>query len=228
MDLLRIMIYSPRCLLLYDLGDIPGSESIQSLNTIFFDSHRVMWVGTSNGLFILDDQNLSFLDPDHVFPALTDEKRLILNEDITAIYEDYQNDLWIGAGSLLSRIDRSTGEIERFHHEFENPNSILGEQITGIHGNQSGQFWISYLNEGVTRINIKTSNFKSFKYRPDQMNSLGGRSVRSVHKDEKGYLWVGLYNDGLDRIDPVSGKISHFRHSIQMSKAVLNPTISLH
>jgi signal transduction histidine kinase/DNA-binding response OmpR family regulator/streptogramin lyase len=132
----------------------------------------------------------------------------------------------VASGSTLRRIDRNTGSVELLSHDLDNQNSILDEQITGIHGNQSGVIWLTYLNEGISRINIRTQNFRSYRFRSDQSQGLGGNTVRSVFKDPSGVIWVGLYNDGLDRIETGSGKITHYQFNPEDDRSICSNYIS--
>jgi signal transduction histidine kinase/ligand-binding sensor domain-containing protein/DNA-binding response OmpR family regulator len=215
-----------RFLQITNISDIPGPVPISRLNTIFFDSEGLCWVGTPEGLFIFDVDQYCFLDPGSFLPGQHVPLERQLRQNITSIYEDYQQDLWIASGSVLCRIGRETGEIQMLEHEFDNPNSILDEQITGIHGNQTGIIWVTYLNEGFTRITIKTENFQAYRYRKNHTDGLGGNTVRSVFKDREGFIWVGLYNDGLDRIDPPAGSIAHFKHDPYNPNSICSNYIS--
>ncbi|MFO7670489.1 MAG: two-component regulator propeller domain-containing protein [Bacteroidales bacterium] len=236
MDSTSLWIIADQVLKKYDLEknllsffpvqDIPSSKPIQRLNTILYDSKGLCWIGTSTGLFVLDEANLSFLDYESVFTDIPKNREDILHSDITAIYEDFRSDLWIASGSRLQRIERKTGTTQLIQHEFDNPNSILDEQITGIHGDRMGTLWITYLNEGISRINIRTRDFRSYRYRPGQARSLGGKTVRSVFLDQRGFLWLGLYNNGLDRVHPVSGKISHFKEQPGINNSICSNYIS--
>jgi len=204
--------FDRRVLTITNINDIRSPVRIRRLNTLYCDSEGVCWVGTSDGLFILDEEEGSFFDP-----ALRLFQRDMIHggfvrEDITAIYEDYQENIWFASGSTLRRIERSNGEVEFLSHDLDNPNSVLDEQITGIHGNRSGIIWLTYLNEGITRINIRTQNFRSYRFISDQKLGLGGNTVRSIFRDQSGTIWVGLYNDGLDRIETHSGRITHYKH----------------
>jgi signal transduction histidine kinase/ligand-binding sensor domain-containing protein/DNA-binding response OmpR family regulator len=215
-----------RFLQITNISDIPGPEPISRLNTIFYDSQDLCWVGTPEGLFIFDDEKYRFLDPGLFLPGHRGSQGGQLGQNITSIYEDYKKDLWIASGSVLYRIGRETGEIQKLQHEFENPNSILDEQITGIHGNQTGIIWVTYLNEGFTRLTIKTEDFHSYRYRANPEEGLGGNTVRSVFRDRDGFIWVGLYNDGLDRIDPFTESITHFRHDPKNRNTICSNYIS--
>jgi signal transduction histidine kinase/ligand-binding sensor domain-containing protein/AraC-like DNA-binding protein len=207
------------------LPDIPAPEKIERLNVIYRGSGERIWLGTSAGLFLLDENNLKIINPPFRQKAEYSAERTP-DQNITAIYEDYRDDLWVGSGSELQRIDPATGSIQKLRHETEYYNSILGEQITGIHGNRSGIIWVTYLNEGFTRINIKTMNFRSYRHNPVNPGGLGGNTVRSVFKDPGGTIWVGLYNDGMDRIDPATGKVSHFKHDPGRSNTICSNYIS--
>ncbi len=198
---------------LSDVGDIPAPVSIQRLNTLFYDSGKNCWVGTSEGLFLYDETNNVFLDPAGkglIAPAFSS---LFTGKGITSIYEDYKHDLWIASGTQLYRLERQSGTVETLRHEMDNPNSILDGQITGIHGDRhSGIIWLTYLNKGITRINIRNRNFRTYRFRTGEQDGLGGNTVRSIFKDDSGVIWVGLYNNGLDRIDTRTGRITHYSH----------------
>jgi signal transduction histidine kinase/ligand-binding sensor domain-containing protein/AraC-like DNA-binding protein len=218
--------FETRFLQITNISEIPGPETISRLNTIFYDSDGICWIGTPEGLFIFDDEKYCFLDPYSFLPNHRSSKEGQLGQNITSIYEDYQKDLWIASGSALYRIGRETGEIQKLQHEIENPNSILDEQITGIHGNQTGIIWVTYLNEGFTRMMIRTENFHSYRYSANRSEGLGGNTVRSVFKDKEGFIWVGLYNDGLDRIDPFTNSITHFEHEPDRPTTICSNYIS--
>ena len=207
------------------ISDIPSPVPIERVNVIYCDSDGNLWLGTSAGLFLFDARNFRILDP-HMFIEHPSEESGPLTQNITAIYEDYRKDLWVASGSTLVRIDLTTGDVRQLRHEIENYNSILDEQITGIHGDHTGIIWVTYLNEGLTRINIKTKNFRSYRYNPVGQTGLGGNTVRSVYKDERGVLWVGLYNDGLDRIDIQSGVVSHFKQDRGKGNSICSNYIS--
>lgn len=215
-----------KLLTIKSIQDIPGPVPVKRLNTIYYDSEHICWLGTSDGLFIYDEEHDRFLDPDSYVPWSNALQRSISNRNITAIYEDFRKDLWIASGALLFRINRVSGHVQVLKHEIDNPNTVLDEQITGIHGNHSGIIWVTYLNKGFTRMNIQTRNFGSYRFRVDRDDGLGGNSVRSVFKDPAGFIWVGLYNDGLDRIDPSGRKISHFRYDPLDTRSICSNYIS--
>ncbi len=231
-----LLIITDRAIKKYDLtnklltitgiGDVPSPVEIGRLNTIFYDSDRICWVGTSDGLFIFDEDQGCFVDPVSRYFKHDAALEPLLREEITAIFEDFKTDLWVASGSTLRRINRQTGRVETLRHETDNSNSILNEQITGIHGDQSGIIWLTYLNEGFTRINIRTQDFRSFRYRENLNMGLGGNAVRSIFRDPAGFIWVGLYNDGLDRIDTRSGNISHYKYDPTQTGGICSNYIS--
>lgn len=201
-----------KILTIKDIEDIPGPVEIRRLNTVFYDSENICWVGTSDGLYIFDEEQLCFIDPAAKYFLDTGSRPHLNSEEITAIYEDFRKDIWVASGSTLWRIDRTSMEIEILNHDLDNPNSILDAQITGIHGNRKGIIWLTYLNEGFTRIKVKRQPFRSYRYTGDMAEGLGGSTVRSLFKDLEGVIWVGLYNNGLDRIDTETERITHYEN----------------
>jgi ligand-binding sensor domain-containing protein len=58
-----------RVLAITNIEDIPSPVRIRRLNTIFCDSEDICWVGTSDGLFIFNEDQGSFVDPaSRIFP----------------------------------------------------------------------------------------------------------------------------------------------------------------
>ncbi|MDF1573441.1 MAG: two-component regulator propeller domain-containing protein [Bacteroidales bacterium] len=127
-----------RTLTITNVQDIQSPVDAGKLNTIYVDSKGICWVGTSGGLLKFDEHKISFTQPELNFSKHPGSTRKRFNANITSIYEDYNNDLWVASGNVLSRIDRTTGNIQMLEHETENKNSILKEPITGIYGNRSG------------------------------------------------------------------------------------------
>jgi len=215
-----------KLLTIYNISDLPAPEPIYRLNTIYYDSKGICWIATSEGLFILDEDKMQFKNPDFNLFMNKDETGGITDRNITSIYEDFRNNLWIASGSTLFKITRDNHKIQVLRHETDNVNSLMDAQITGIFGSGSGIIWITYLNEGCTRININTNNFMSYRYKADRSLGLGGKTVRSVYKDQKDFIWLGLYNEGLDRINSRTGEITHFRHDLNVPGTICSNYIS--
>ncbi|MGW8316734.1 MAG: response regulator, partial [Bacteroidales bacterium] len=235
-DSTALYIISDRTLKRYDLvnkiltftsiEDIPGPVEIRRLNTIFYDSENICWVGTSDGLYIFDEEQVRFIDPVEKYYLDLGTRKHMNSEEITAIYEDFRQDIWVASGSTLWRIDRNSREVEVLIHDLDNPNSILDAQITGIHGNRTGIIWLTYLNEGFTRIKVKRQPFRSYRYTGDDTGGLGGNTVRSLFKDREGIIWVGLYNNGLDRIDTKTKRITHYENDPGNPRSICSNYIS--
>ncbi len=77
------------------------------INTIYQDSHYLLWIGTNNGLYVYDPEN---------------EKEYILNkstglgdEHIQSIIEDENYALWIGSKNGLLQIAPQLREEQKYH-----------------------------------------------------------------------------------------------------------------
>lgn len=215
-----------KILTIKNIEDIPAPDIIRRLNTVFYDSENICWVGTSDGLYIYDEDQVRFIDPVKIYSLRDGNSDHSFSEEITAIYEDYQQTIWVASGSTLRRIDKASGSVEILTHDLDNPSSILDAQITGIHGNRTGIIWITYLNEGFTRMKVRRENFRSYRYRRENARGLGGSTVRSLHKDSDGMIWVGFYNNGLDRIDTRTEQITHHQHDPGDAKSICSNYIS--
>jgi ligand-binding sensor domain-containing protein len=161
--------------------------------SILEDSKGNMWFGSiGSGVYYFDGKD---------FQNFTTKEGLPNNE-ITSIYEDQANNIWLGTNGGLSRYDGKT-----FQNFMLTEDSIVEDkagktvpnftrppnEVNSIIEDNTGTFWFAtrgntYLYDG------KTFTIISLKDKPFT-------NVRSLIEDKKGTIWLGG-NDGLWRYDP--------------------------
>ncbi|MBK7446270.1 MAG: hypothetical protein IPJ45_09655 [Ignavibacteria bacterium] len=65
-------------------------------NTLSVDSYNRLWVGTMNGLYILDKDSIRVLNTQTGLPS---------NEILSLFYDNEKNSMWIGSPGGLSSVD---------------------------------------------------------------------------------------------------------------------------
>jgi signal transduction histidine kinase/streptogramin lyase len=121
---------------------------------------------------------------------------------ITALYQDSNNDIWLGEwDSGIYRLNGSTGIFEQKATDREGRNILTGTMIQKILEDRPGCLWIG-TEFGLNYYNVKTNKNIQIVHDPENNNSLSGNSVQSnaVIKDKEGNLWVGVWSGGLNRI----------------------------
>ena len=178
-------------------------ETVPSINgwpndpvrSIRQDRGKRIWIGTDHGLL-----SYNAIDVDHghnrreqisayntgQFYNYTTSLGLSDNF-VRAIFEDSQNNLWVGTSSGLNRFVDG-----HFRAELNN-RDLPYDQINTIFEDSWGNIWIGS-REGLVRLTVKPF----FVYTKRQ--GLSHNNVKSVLEDHLGRLWVGTWGGGLDQI----------------------------
>ena len=177
------------------------------INTIFEDSYGKTWVGTDDGLIMIDKKNSGVI----IFK--NDPKNLgsLGYSNIKTIYEDNRKNLWIGTGGGgLNLFQREKKEFLRWESEPGNQNSIGGIDINTILEDNSGILWIGTAINGIEKVSINERKFIHYFYNPNTENSLVYNSVRAIYKDDDEKIWIGTDN-GMSCLDRKLGVFTNFR-----------------
>ncbi len=194
---------------------VPFPIREKHITSLFVDSNFDLWVGTRNGLALLDRDNDTFLyftnNPRHA-DSLADNQ-------ISAIFEDRSRILWIatyGGGASRFPLDRQWFAHLRFH-----PGKKIGLPHPAVQslGHSDGDgIWIG-TERGLARWDAGTAAYAGIPAAlatgpaSDESPSATGSApnINRVMKDDKGRLWLATRGEGLLRHDH-DGAVTVFRH----------------
>jgi ligand-binding sensor domain-containing protein/signal transduction histidine kinase/DNA-binding response OmpR family regulator len=192
---------SGRGIVKYNRGD--DSFTSYGGGIIFFiyeSSDSIIWVGTSDGLKVLDRKSKK------IMPASSEQIQLSAIENLITsnVYEDSRRNLWIVNSGGIFFLDKKSGElknIESFHVPYldHRIGKILEDRNGDIWtGTSNGLYVFRYRNDGL----VEQRNDLRI---PDELN----KSIFSmcINKDQS--IWVGKM-DGLALFDPVKGTCKSF------------------
>lgn len=120
------------------------------INCLLCTHNEKLYIGTYDGLGCLDIPTMNFVSTYNI-------NRLLPGEAIYSLYEDEENDIWIGTSQGLKCLSPTTGEIVCYTMEDGLPNN----SISAIKGDTNGNLWIS-TNFGLSRFNKQTQTFVNF------------------------------------------------------------------
>ena len=124
--------------------DSNGSISGNRISCIFEDSEKRLWVGTFNGLNLMQDENkglfIHFVN--HPGDTLS-----ISNNKITCLYEDSGHRLWIGTRHGLNQL--ISPEKGFIHYALQE--GLPSNSIKSIEEDTRGNLWVS-TNKGIAEI----------------------------------------------------------------------------
>ncbi|MEO1011114.1 MAG: two-component regulator propeller domain-containing protein, partial [Bacteroidota bacterium] len=116
---------------------VDGKPFDINANVIFQDAVGFMWIGTNNGLFRYDAQDII----EYQFNVF--DKRSIPNNTVNSILEDDFGNLWIGTESYLVFFDRAKEEFHGFYKD--TTASVLGKSA-------KGNIYVNLWKSGLIRV----------------------------------------------------------------------------
>jgi streptogramin lyase len=118
-------------------------------------------------------------------------KTSISNNFVIPIYEDEENNLWVGTGLGLDKMSPSTGEFSHYKIYPEDTVPAGKNLVTCIAVDNNKNLWTgNWSGGGVNLFNTKTHRFKNY---------LEGQSILGLCVTDNGTLWAGSTVNGLFR-----------------------------
>ncbi|TXB65772.1 SpoIIE family protein phosphatase [Vicingus serpentipes] len=177
----------------FDMSYRINSFMLQPLITALeVDKSNNLWVGTTDGLVYYEINN-------QLSNRLTQDNGLAGN-DITAIYCDSKNKIWVGArGKGISTIDGV--DIQKLDLNIKiSPTSIIEDQ--------KGNIWIGTEGKGVIVYNGKKVIAKY-----GSKDGLLSDYISLLNIDNEGAIWIGT-NKGLNKFNPVDQKFYSYNQKM--------------
>jgi hypothetical protein len=100
---------------------LPGSLPSDTINYLFEDSKKRLWIGTRNGLAVYQPETDNF----RIFRHNSANSASISHNNITAILEDADGKIWVGTENGLNQWQESTGTFKRFFFSPKESNYCL-------------------------------------------------------------------------------------------------------
>lgn len=163
------------------------------------DQQRRLWVGSDGGLALFDlvaEQFEPFSKQTQMGTEIT--------TNVTSIYADSDNNVWIGTnGQGLFVYDSTSERLEQFVHEESDSESICSNQILRICQDSRGNMWFTSLDNGVCVLTADGRRFRNYS-----LSSAGEKTrTEALFEDSQGGIWLGNNDNGLVNLDPKSGRI---------------------
>ncbi|MDB5198391.1 MAG: hypothetical protein JWO92_354 [Chitinophagaceae bacterium] len=165
------------------------AKDFADVHAILCDNKNNIWQGTVRGV-------IKYFNND---TALHQQKYLI-NEldaktDITALYQDMHNRIWIGTmGKGIFLLDQNTG---RYRNVDENK-LLQKSSILSITGNGNTVFVSSLEGAGKFTLTGDASIINKFSYSNfENITSIGSNYIYDIFKDSKGNTWFATDGKGI-------------------------------
>ena len=122
------------------------------------------------------------------YKHIPSDRQSLLKGNINSIFEDRQNQLWVGTSAGLNKYNRQTSRFTSIEYEANNPKSISNGNATLIVEDQNKILWLAAhaayggLFRGLIKYDPKKDEFENFT------GDFGTPAY--IHRDKKGKIWV--------------------------------------
>jgi len=163
-------------------------------------SDTALWIGTRNGLDILNTRTNSFSS----YHYNRFDPSALSHNSVRSFLKDKSGNIWIG--TFAGGINTYDAESENFKNITEQTGQKPGlnhSVVSSILLNNDGTLWVGTEGGGLNYVDRKKAIFKNYPVqegrKTDQSNI-----VKSITRADDGSLWIGSY-DGLVHFNPSQG-----------------------
>jgi PAS domain S-box-containing protein len=125
-----------------------------SVSGIGRDSSGMLWLGTTGGGLIRIDNNMQIVSK---YPPDSSDRQKLNGGGITAIHEQQNGTLWVGAWDGVYRYNRQIGTFTRYTEN----QGLRSSGIMGILEDKAGRLWVS-TKHGISRFDPGTETFRNY------------------------------------------------------------------
>jgi signal transduction histidine kinase/ligand-binding sensor domain-containing protein/CheY-like chemotaxis protein len=163
----------------------PGLLTSNKINAIAEDDNHNLWIGTTNGLNVLNKITGKI--------RLIDAKKLG-NNNIQVILATKRNEIWIGTTKGLHKYVPEEDTFICYDNVITN-DRLRENDIKTLIEDHNGNIWIGAWKGGITRLDPVQSVFYPYPV----INP--GNSAHVIFEDNNHNLWVGSWGYGLFRLE---------------------------
>ena len=163
-------------------GHIRQSKTKQANNNSFIQSfisaihknktnEEELWIGSRNGLSVYNTGTHKYIR--HI--------EALKNKHIRYIFQDSQNDIWIGTKTAGLFRYRGKELVKQYKKDFNRSNYISSNNIVSISEDHLGQIWIANFSNGINIYNKNTDSFKHLFHESYNSQSLGSNNLTFLY-----------------------------------------------
>ncbi len=159
----------------------PTSIPSDTINILFEDSKKRLWIGTHSGLSLKHLENKF----KQVFFKDDDNSSNVFG-NINEIYEDSKGQIWVIGDNDLFRMGKDQKSFERVQ------SLIKSDFVVNIIEDKNENIWVCVWNQGVYVIDGNTTQIIQ-KFGPDTKDDHGllSSNVFVTYLDSRGDMWIG-------------------------------------
>ncbi len=175
--------------------------SFGSRNIIVLDQSTA-WVGSYDGVFILDYENGQYI---HRLHHIGDDHLSLSDNSVHGMLRCVNGDIWIGTWSGgLNYYSPYQNIFDVFQHSVKNPEYTLNSDI--INSFAEGPDGKLYIATGRGGLNIYDESTGTYQYVLTNLN------IRRLLFEDESTLWLGTYYNGIVKYDIQTRQSKFYKH----------------
>ncbi len=177
--------------------------------SLFVDSHKNLWIGTSNGIYVWLNNEKKYIR--YLFDSINDSG--VGKNAILSIYESTDGQIWIGSnGGGIFKINPNNGDITNLTIN----DGLAQEQVYDILEIDEDNMWLA-THGGLCKYELETGRFQNY----DTRDGLLGNTFNTLLYSTKGKLMVGGVK-GINVFDPNVIKVNNNVPKVILAELYIN------
>ncbi len=178
---------------------------IQGISSFAEDGLGRLWIGTSQGLRIIDDEG----NPRTVRYRLAPGS--LPGDQITSLMLDRSGVMWVGLQTegVARHVPTERG-FQTYRFYAEDPSHQGVNVIRAIHRTADGRVWMGTEGGGLIALDRPSGTVEQYLPASGGDERLEAATVRAVEEDSSGNLWLSVVGFGLSRFDPATETFEHY------------------
>ena len=159
-----------------------------AVKDIMVDDKGYLWVGTINGLSLINIETDEIID---MTDYISDDKY------IKHMYQDIYGNYYLGLlrDDGLCYINRKEKTIKYFKHDKKDKSSISSDRVRYINGDSKGNVWIG-TSYGINKFDPKTETFERYT----AQDGIANNTIYGILVDNDDNIWAST-NKGISKFD---------------------------
>jgi signal transduction histidine kinase/ligand-binding sensor domain-containing protein/DNA-binding response OmpR family regulator len=215
--------------------DDRNKYSFQGNRVLFIKKSRtgIIWISVEkNGLFRIDSQAKKF----RMLDDNPHKKIYLSNKDVYAIYEDDQQNLWVGTKTELNRINLKTEQVRRFHNKqdihrgivYEYSKQLPAELIGAIRKDTDGRkLWMGAFDYKISLYDPATDMFLNYHHDEKNPRSFLPWSLRTICVTKGKQVYFGATGMGLSQISDDRKTFRYFPYNTTGKNGTTDAAINI-
>jgi len=182
-------------------NEISNLKSLYETNPLFYAQSGNIWFADPETLFYYNNKS----GKTSKFKSSDNSQSGLSSTDISGIYEDSQNNIWIitwDGGANLYHAESNTFTV--FKDDDKQHIKLSNNIVTNIFEDSFENIWFTTEEGGISYISMKKNRMQFYEHDPFNTNSLSNNKVGSFLTDKKGNIWIGTGNGGLNKYNELN------------------------